>query len=70
MIVFAVNSGCDWEMLHPWMAVVLGKQFFFTAGCQNITRIAWFRVLKMSSAMPKKWTLGCNHLHLKVNKLI
>ena len=29
MIVFAVNSGCDWEMLHPWMAVVLGKLFSF-----------------------------------------
>ena len=28
MIVFAVNSGCDWEMLHPWMEVVLGKPFF------------------------------------------
>ena len=59
MIIFAVNSGCDWEMLHPWMAVVLGKDFFFfTAGRQNITRIAWFRVLEMSSTMSKEWTLG------------
>ena len=29
MIVFAVNSACDWEMVHPWMAVVLGKLYSF-----------------------------------------
>ena len=29
MIVFAVNRACDWEMLHPWMAVVLGKPIFY-----------------------------------------
>ena len=28
MIVFAVNSGCDWEMSYPWMGVRLGKPLF------------------------------------------
>ena len=32
MIVFVVNSGCDWEMLYPSMAVVLGKPFFLLQG--------------------------------------
>ena len=57
-IVFAANSGCDWEILHPWMAVGLGKPFFIIAGRQNSTRIAWCGVVEMSSAMSKEWTLG------------
>ena len=70
IIVFAVNSGCDWEMLLLGWQLCSVSNFFFTAGCQNITRIACFRVSEMSSAMSKKKTLGCNLLHFKVNKWI
>ena len=55
IIVFAVNSGCHWEMFYPWIS---GKSFFSTAERQNITRIAGRGVVEMSSSMSKDWILG------------